>query len=165
MKKWLFFFCILNALQPYAQEIFDNVIYYEQPPKAIVNLDDLDWMIGSWKGEELGGIVEETWFNPSGQTMMGTFKLVKEGATSFYELFSIITMNGQSILKLKHFDNELKGWEEKDETENYAFLKMEGRKVFFNGLTYEYVSDNQMNVYLLFGNKEKKREVTFEYFK
>ena len=70
-------------------------------------------MAGHWQGEMFGGMAEEVWNPPSGNSMMGMYKLIKDGKTVFYEFFSIIEESNSLILKLKHFNPDMTGWEEK----------------------------------------------------
>jgi len=44
---------------------------------------------GHWKGEAFGGITEEIWSPPLGDSMMFVFKLVDEGKVVFYEIGGI----------------------------------------------------------------------------
>ncbi|MEC8554174.1 MAG: DUF6265 family protein [Planctomycetota bacterium] len=73
------------------------------------------WIAGIWSGEAFGGQFEETWNRPSGSSMMGMFKIVREGRVAFYELLTIVAKDDSHVLRLKHFDGSLKGWEEKDD--------------------------------------------------
>lgn len=83
----------------------------ESVPAA--SIEDVSWVAGHWTGQALGGIAEEVWSPPLGNGMMGMFKLVKGGEVAFYELLTIVEENGSLVLKLKHFDADLAGWEER----------------------------------------------------
>ncbi len=48
-------------------------------------LQDIAWISGYWKGEAFGGITEEMWSNPLGNSMMFAFKLVVDDKVKFYE--------------------------------------------------------------------------------
>ena len=52
-------------------------------------LDDVSWIQGHWKGEAFGGITEEIWSPPLGDSMMFSFKLVTDNKVVFYELGGI----------------------------------------------------------------------------
>lgn len=84
-------------------------------PKATLN--DISWIAGNWEGQQLGGNLEEIWMPPHGDSMLGSFKLVVDGKVQFYELMTISEVNETLILRIKHFNNNLSGWEEKDESE------------------------------------------------
>lgn len=124
-------------------------------------LTDVNWISGHWKGEALGGTAEEIWSPPLGDSMMGAFKLVADGKVKFYELCTINQTGQTLLLRIKHFDNDMKGWEEKDETEDFRLIKIEKDKVFFDGLTFEKVHHNELNIHVRF--QESGEEVTFNY--
>jgi hypothetical protein len=123
-----------------------------ESPKATLN--DVAWIAGHWKGEAFGGITEEIWTPPLGNSMMGAFKLLENGTVSFYEIETISEENGTLILRLKHFHSNLKGWEEKDETIDFPLVKIEKDKVYFEGMTFERISANEMNIYVVIGEDE-----------
>jgi len=135
----------------------------QQSPKA--DLSDVSWIAGHWKGDAFGGIAEEIWSEPLGESMMFVFRLVNDGKVSFYESGHIKQMGSTIIMQLKHFDGSLKGWETKDETVDFKLVKVEKDKVFFEGLTMEKISDTQMNVHVLIEDKGKKEEILFAYEK
>lgn len=111
-------------------------------------LENVAWISGNWKGEAFGGQTEEIWSEPSGGSMMATFKLINNGKVSFYEIEIIREIENTLILQLKHFNNDLKGWETKDETIDFPLEKITPNKVVFSGTTFEKVSDYEMNVYV-----------------
>ena len=53
------------------------------------SIEDVKWIAGHWKGEALGGIVEEVWTEPLGGSMMCAFKLVVDDKVKFYELVTL----------------------------------------------------------------------------
>jgi len=111
-------------------------------------LENISWISGNWKGEAFGGITEENWSEPLGDSMMATFKLVTDNKVTFYEIEIIREVNNTLILQLKHFHNDLKGWETKDETVDFPLKEITKNKVVFEGMTFEKVSANEMNVYV-----------------
>lgn len=56
---------------------------------------DFGFMAGSWEAEIWGGIFEETWSVPRGQTMTHMGRHTSEGATSFLEFASIERKDGK----------------------------------------------------------------------
>ena len=122
-------------------------------------LKNIAWIAGNWKGEAFGGLTEENWSEPSGGSMMATFKLIKDGKVSFYEIEIIREVENSLILQLKHFNNDLKGWETKDETVNFPLKSITRNKVVFEGMTFEKVSDNEMNIYVDIEQKDGTIEV------
>ncbi len=160
MLMCIFSFCM------YGQSNFENTLKYEEgseSPKA--SLNDISWIQGYWKGEAFGGIVEETWTPPSGGSMMCVFKHTVNGTVTFYEIVTIAEENESLIIRLKHFNSDLKGWEEKDETVDFRLVKVTPNRVYFDGFTFEKVSDKEINMYVVIKEKEGSSEVKFNYHK
>lgn len=131
-------------------------------PKA--SLQDVAWMEGHWKGEAFGGITEEIWSPPLGGSMMFVFKLVSDGKVNFYEVGHIQQIGETLLLQLKHFRGNLKGWEEKDDTVDFKLVKVEGNRVFFDGFTFEKISDDEVNLYVVISqDNNTEKEVKFNY--
>ena len=98
--------------------------------------------------------------------MMATFKLINEGKVSFYEIEVIRELNATLILQLKHFNGDLKGWEDKDETVDFPLVKITDTAVYFDGMTFEKRDENRMNVFVLMRRKDGSvNELKFEYYK
>ncbi len=134
----------------------------QKSPKA--SLESVSWIAGHWKGEAFGGITEEIWSPPLGNSMMFVFKLVAEGKIQFYEIGHIQENKETLILQLKHFDGNLKGWENKEETVNFKLVKIEKNIVYFEGFTIERINDSEINLYVLIKNEDgTKKEEKFNY--
>lgn len=129
-------------------------------------LENIAWISGTWKGEAFGGITEEIWSEPSGGSMMATFKLINEGKVTFYEIEIIREIENSLILQLKHFNNDLKGWETKDETVDFPLIEITPNKVVFEGMVFEKVSAKEMNIYVDIHNDDGTVEnIKFNYTK
>lgn len=126
-------------------------------------LEDIKWLAGNWTGEAFGGTFEENWSQPLGNSMMFNFKLVVDGKIAFYELGHIIEKNNTLLYQIKHFDVSLNGWEEKDQSEDFRFIKKDKNRMYFDNFTFEKISDKEVKVYAFF--KEKKEEVIFVFKK
>ncbi len=111
------------------------------------------------------GIIEEIWSPPLGGSMMFSFKLVVDNEVNFYELGHIRELNESLVFELKHFAGDLKGWEEKDEVQSFKLVKVDGDRLYFEGFTFEKISENEINIYGLINNGEKAEEVRFNYKK
>jgi len=94
---------------------------------------------------------------------MFSFKLVSEGKVVFYELGGITQIDDTLLLQLKHFGPDFKGWEEKNETVDFKLVKVEGNRVYFDQFTFERISDNEINLYVVISDKGKEEEVKFNY--
>lgn len=113
------------------------------------NLDQLSWLVGNWRGGEGATISEEQWTKPISGGMLGMFRMVSDGKPVFYELMLLIQDSSGVKLQLKHFSHPLKGWEEKNSPGVvFDLLKVEGRKAFFDGMTYELTGADDLVIYL-----------------
>jgi hypothetical protein len=112
-------------------------------PKA--NLEAIAWLAGSWQGDAFGGTFEETWEAPSAGSMLGMFKHFAKGKVTFYELITIVEENESLIIRLKHFNKDLTGWEEKKVTVDFPLLKVEKNAMHFSGYSFIRISENRIN--------------------
>ena len=152
---------IFTTLSLHAQNTL-SLIDGQSSPEA--SIEDVSWIAGHWKGEAFGGTTEEIWSPPMGDAMMCVFRLVKDDQANFYEIETITEENETLILRLKHFGANLKGWEEKDETVDFPLVKLEQYKAFFDGLTFERISEQEMNVYVVIQQKDgTQNEMKFPY--
>ena len=159
MKNYILLL-LLTASFGFAQ----NTLHYnDEKGSEKATLEDISWLAGTWKGEAFGGEFEENWSKPTGGSMMFNFKLVAEGKVVFYELGHIIEKDNSLLYQIKHFDQNLKGWEEKDKSEDFRFIKKIKNRMYFDNFTFEKVSDNEVNVYAYF--EESKEEVVFNFKK
>ena len=84
----------------------------EPAQSSRTTLADLAWLEGSWGGDALGGHCEEIWSPPAGGSMMGMFRLVSKDKTSLFEFLVFEETSAGVNLHFKHFDPDLKPWEE-----------------------------------------------------
>jgi uncharacterized protein YndB with AHSA1/START domain len=120
---------------------------------APAELRDFQWLVGRWVGEGLGGECEEVFLPAWNGTMVGTFRYAKEGKLVFSEYFSFTQSDGGVVLKLKHFNPDLVGWEEKDGMVNFPLIRVENNAVYFGGLTYQLNDDGVLNVWVAMKNR------------
>jgi len=98
--------------------------------------------------------------------MMATFKLINDGKVTFYEIEIIREVNNTLMLQLKHFNNDLKGWEAKDETVDFPLKEITKDKVVFEGMTFERVNTTEMNIFVDIRNDDGTVEnIKFNYHK
>lgn len=158
MKKLILF--LLFTTFGFAQ----NTLHYnDEKGSEKATLKDISWLEGNWTGEAFGGTYQENWSKPFGGSMMFNFKLVVEGKTVFYELGHIVEKEGTLLYQIKHFGADLKGWEEKDQSEDFRFIKKEGNRMYFDNFTFEYISEKEVNLYAYF--EDSKEEVVFNFKK
>jgi hypothetical protein len=59
---------------------------------------------------------------------------------------TITIEDGRPSLRLKHFNADMTGWEEKDEVVTFAFEHAKPREVGFDGLTYRAVDEDSLTI-------------------
>lgn len=135
----------------------------KSPPATIA---EMEWFAGHWTGEAFGGIADEIWSPPRSGAMMGMFRLVQKDKTVFYELMSIVDHEGSLLMRLKHFNSNLTGWEEKDKTVDFPLVAKKNQTFFFEGITFKKEGENGVTIFL--ANKQKDgshTETVFRYSK
>ena len=123
-----------------------------QSPEATI--DDVSWIQGYWTGAIFGDRFEEIWSPPINGTMMGSFKHLDGENVNFYELMTISEEEGSLMFRLKHFNADMTGWEEKNEVISWPLVKIDKQRAYFDGLTFEKLDDDQIKVYLAVSMKE-----------
>lgn len=122
-----------------------------RPPATLA---DVSWLAGSWSGEAFGDRFEEVWNPPSAGSMVGMFKLLKDGEVAFYELVLLVEEEGSLSLKVKHFNADFSGWEDKEDYVDFRFVKAGDDAIHFSGISFYRISDDEMHAYLVLHNKE-----------
>ena len=107
---------------------------FESPPAT---LEQMDWLVGQWVGEGIQGApAMESWLPPTGPVMVGTFvQQTGEGEIMFTEHMYLMEEEGTLVLRLKHFNADLTGWEEKDDMLTFRLVAVEECAAFFRALT------------------------------
>lgn len=131
------------------------------PPTA--SIADLGWMIGHWEGEGLGGQTFETISPPVAGQMSGHFQQVNDGKLRFYELYAFVPVGNSLMLRLKHFNADFGGWEEKDKTVDFPLVAIEKAAVYFDGVTMRRIGADQMETKVLVSDKGKESVATFRF--
>ena len=109
-------------------------------------LDELNWLVGNWQVPGFGGICEEVWLPASAGSMVGTFKMSVNGKVQFYELMVITVDSTGPTLKLKHFNSDMTGWEEKDEVINFSFNSAGKNELSIGALTYMKLAEDSLHI-------------------
>lgn len=98
-------------------------------------IDDAAWMAGRWVGEGFGGQMEESWSPPVGGQMIGHFRYWRDGEPQFYEIMMMdIAESGGVRMRVKHFNPDFVGWEEKDGWHTFEPVSAGPDALIFNGL-------------------------------
>jgi thiaminase (transcriptional activator TenA) len=82
-------------------------------PSAVA-VAELGWMAGHWTGRLDGDVSEEIWSAPAAGSMVGVWRWASGDEVKLFELLTITGEPTGPVLRLRHFDARLKGWEEKD---------------------------------------------------
>lgn len=120
--------------------------------KAVIA--DIAWLAGNWIGTGLGGVSEEVWSKPNGGTMIGVYRLIKADKPVFYEMMLMLESEGTLILRLKHFNPSFVGWEEKDKSVDFKFVKKDEKRAYFSGLTFENTNAKELSIFLALRQKD-----------
>ncbi|MBU0983864.1 MAG: hypothetical protein KKA42_08340 [candidate division Zixibacteria bacterium] len=134
--------------------IMGSVSFVHAEESDMVSINDLDWLVGHWVGDGFGGVCEETWNPVSGGTMLGMFKLTVDNQVRFYEIITITPDSTGPLMKVKHFNPDLTGWEEKDESVVFPFVSGGNRRAQFGGLTYERTDDSSLSITVTISHKD-----------
>jgi len=155
---------ILSVFSFGQTKLTENTLRLEKgKPAAAANPSIMNWMVGNWTGEAFGGKVSETWTRLGEGILIGMFALVKDNKPVFYEFMSFTEENGECMLKLKHFHPNLVSWEEKEKTTNFRFIKKDGNRFYFSGLTFENNGKNNLTIYLALTQNGKTSEEIFRF--
>jgi hypothetical protein len=153
MKKLLSGFCL-------AWFLFSPAVA-QVPVKEI---KDLSFMAGKWITKGEWGDMEENWSAPMGNSMMCSYRCVKDGKIVFYEFIVIEQQTEGPVMKLRHFSPGNVAWEEKDKPYDYPlmFLDLDDKIARFErpdkktSLTFQRVSSDKLKVILERQDKDGK---------
>ena len=95
--------------------------------------------------------------------MVGLFRHLNKGENNFYEIFSLYEDEGSITFRLKHFNPDMKGWEEKDDFVEFPFISADENKAVFEGLIYELTEPNTMLITLTLHSKGKTWDEVFTF--
>lgn len=133
-----------------------------QPDSQRPSIEDFAWIAGNWQGKAMGGQFEETWNAPSGGAMMGMFKFVENDKIGFYELLAIVPKDESIVLRLKHFDSQLAGWEEKNDSVEFPLISVTKTVAKFDGLAFTLLNPDRMDIVVVTQTGDKSQELKFE---
>lgn len=127
-------------------------------------LSQMAWLAGHWVAPALGGEAEEIWSQPKAGSMMGMFRLVRDNKVMFYELLTLVEEGGSLILRLKHFNPDLTGWEEKQTSVDFRLVSVAEGLVQFEGMSFQREGDAKLTIYLAIKGKDGTlKEQAFRY--
>lgn len=118
---------------PTAAQDLQQFLRSEENSEAIAEtgVDSLAWMVGRWQAEAFGGLAEDVWAPPAAGQMVGLFRSYTAEGVKFYEIITLLPVDGRLTMRLKHFHSDLRGWEEKNQTVDFSLLDREGDFLVF----------------------------------
>lgn len=138
-----------------AQSVFTEHTFKldEGAKPATAELEKFKFLVGRWVGTGLGGECEEVFLPVWNNTMTGSFRYAKEGKLVFSEYFSLHSDENGTALRLKHFNPDMVGWEDKAGMVKFPLIKVEEKAAYFSGLTYKLVGPNELHVWVAMPNQ------------
>ena len=152
-----------TAVSAGAEEVHRTRQLPEGAASPPATLEQFAWIAGHWEGEALGGIAEEVWSPPRGDSMMCMFRLIVDGKVKFYELVTLREIDDTVRLQLKHFNGDLTGWEEKDETVDFPLVAIEDDAAYFAGFTFERIGPDELTIWVRIDDHGTSQDVAFRY--
>lgn len=145
---------LIPSLAAAQSKLTENTLKLDEGAEpAAASIEDFAWLSGRWTGEGLGGTTEEVWGAPANGTMMGMFRLDREGKPVFYELLTIASQEGRFTMRLKHVNPDMTGWEEKEKFVEFPWIGTIDGVHHFGGLAFRQEGD-EMTIYLALRGKE-----------
>ena len=86
-------------------------------------VDDINWLVGKWKGDRNGTTLKTTWKQISSQSLNGTTYLINKNDTTGVRALQIETTDDQIILNLRRSAD--------DQGVGYKLAKISGKKAVF----------------------------------
>jgi hypothetical protein len=150
-----------DGAEPYTTNTLQLRQDERSPPASI---RDMSWLAGTWRGTGFGGDIEEIWSAPRNGEMIGMYRMLKDGSPALYELLVLSEVDGSLVLRLRHFDAQFHGWEERDASVAFAFVAERERRMYFSGLTFERHSGGDLVIYVAIESQDGSlHEEAFRY--
>jgi len=122
---------------------------------------DFEFIVGYWEGTGFGGQSEEIWMPARDGRMFGIFKLSSDAELQFTEFFEITKEEETFVLRLRHFNNDFTAWEGKQEYVSFPLVSVEKNKAIFDGLTYELITEDQLQITLVLHSADGSQRTEF----
>jgi hypothetical protein len=117
-------------------------------PDTAVTIETAAWLVGRWEGEGLGGRIDEAWSPAVAGQMVGHFRLSKDGKPVFHEFMVLEEHAGALRLRVKHFNPDMVGWEEKDGSVDFTFVSADAERIAFTSLVIQRQAADRMTMHL-----------------
>ncbi|MBI5474199.1 MAG: ATP-binding cassette domain-containing protein [Ignavibacteriae bacterium] len=93
-------------------------------------LDSLSWLGGCWALNANGRVISEQWMKPSGGTMMGMSRTVKNGKTVEFEFVRLVEEDDGSISYVAKPSGQ--------EGASFTLVSLEGQRAVFENLQHDF---------------------------
>lgn len=122
---------------------------------------DLSWLAGAWQGWHASDPIEEVWSAPAGGALMAMFRWLNGEQVRFYEFMTLeATPDEQVLLRIKHFNPGLVGWEERALSADFLLVQLSSQEAVFYQvskagpwLVYRLDSPDKLLVYFVRGDQ------------
>ena len=136
----------------------------ESESAAVLDLNAASWLVGSWAGTGFGGMVEEVWLPPAHGQMIGLFRYHGEDDAGFSEIMALGERDAGTLLQVKHFSPDFEGWEARDESVDFRFIRADADALYFSGLTLRHAEGDRLRIFIAMrGSDGTTRERVLEY--
>ena len=131
------------------------------PPATI---DQLGWLAGEWRGDGIDAPATEVYSQALGGQIAGHFvQMDKQGGVAFQELVQIFPRGGSLVYRVRHFNADFTGWEDKSgRFVEFPLVALEPNAAYFAGLTVRRDGDKLVSTVVIRENG-KAEEISFRY--
>lgn len=95
------------------------------------SISDIRFIEGSWKAVAGDRSIDAVWSKPTGESMVGYVRVMKEDKVVLYELFAFEQTKNGLVALVRHFGPGLVSWEEKENPNHYDFLEAGNGQALF----------------------------------
>ncbi len=143
------------------------MVQFPEKSRDDLHLSSIKWLIGHWKTHSENEELEEYWHSVMADAMVGWFRWKRSEVIFLYEFMLFQQVEKGIILKIKHFDGNLVGWEEKDAWVEYQAWSSADDAVYLKAkdpkhtpwMVYELVNSKLVvTFYNLTGNQKDRFE-------
>lgn len=134
-------------------------------PSPPASIDRLGWLAGSWVGTGMGAAVTETYSAPLGGRISGHFVMADgKGGTAFTELVDYVPLGNSLAYRVRHFNPDMTGWEDKSgKPVVFPLVAIERDKWFFDGMTIARTGPDALTMWVRIDDKGKTSEMPFRF--
>lgn len=153
-KLWVVVLLCLPLTAVAQQKVTDHTVKLGEGEKpAAATVEVMSWLAGRWTGDGLGGRIEEIWTPPDAGTMIGTFRLIQSEKPMFYEFMSLLNTERGLVMRLKHFNPDVTGWEEKEKFVEFLYVGTTDGVIHFEGLSFQREGADAVTIHLALKSK------------